>query len=195
MDKRNLKPREDIITISYECQKHSHPKLIAKNSISCSFWENFEFINWYESGHLYKLVTFLVKVLSTLWKNYLLMHLSVWIWGGVYKLRWVLLTLDKPEVYKKYPTYLSPDSLLCNWALLTLGLASLILLGQMPWAEGHAAQLIRAVAMHLTTSEQLTNRRSMIYTSGFWSNWNFLNLFCEIFKMLKTHPKGLNSKK
>ena len=39
------------------------------------------------------------------------------------------------------------------------------------------------------------HRSSMIYTSGFWNNWNFLPLPCEIFKISKTHtaqifPKG-----
>lgn len=144
MDKRNLKLRKDTIRIPCEFQKCSHPKLIAEVSISHSFCESFKFINWYDNGHLYRLVTFLVKVLRTLWRTQMIMFLCTYLYGSEdVGTNWdeffrLLISLS---LKKKIPRFPQPNSFLRNWALLTLRLALWSVGRQVLWVEGHWVQL------------------------------------------------------
>lgn len=76
------------------------------------FERNFEFINWYENGHLRKLVMFLVEVLSTLWRTEMIVFFYIYLYGSgsvntsLPESFWLLISLS---LTRNYPVFLSPN--------------------------------------------------------------------------------------
>ena len=66
-----------------------------------------------------------------------------------YRLQWVLQTLNKPVLNKKYPVFLSPHLFLCSWALHSGWF--IWVWGQVLRVEGHWGQLPWLMTMHFIT--------------------------------------------
>jgi hypothetical protein len=104
---------------------------------SCSSWTPLKFINWHENRHLYKPVKCLVGVLSRLWRTEIITLLCIYLVSVcMYKLRWVLMTLDKSEL-NKHQVSLTGKALLCHSPLVTCRLALLCIQGHVLWSKAH----------------------------------------------------------
>lgn len=84
VNKRNLKPRKNTIIIP-GISSILTPNRLLKAVSPILFERTFEFTNWYENGHLYKLVTFPVEVVSTLRGTEMIIFFRVCPCGSVYK--------------------------------------------------------------------------------------------------------------